>query len=204
MIATDELPEGSAVERVTGLCLRGYTNNQLLRDIDAVSMAHSLEVRVPYLDPLVVDTALSLPDNAKLGGPARLSLGLRTYRETGAKRILIDVGRPMLPKDFDMQPKRGFGMPFDTWLRGPLRDILLDTLSEHAVQNRGLLNVQEACILRKSFLQGGLSWAQPWLLMMLELWCREVIEGSHGERNSNVADNRGVSVERMGCKIHSM
>jgi asparagine synthase (glutamine-hydrolysing) len=195
LMSIDELSGGSAIERVTGLCLRGYTNNQLLRDIDAVSMAHSLEVRVPYLDHLVVDVALSLPDSAKLGDPAQLSKpGPSTYRETGAKRILIDVGRPLLPKDFDLQPKRGFGMPFDTWLRGPLRDILLDTLSERAIQKRGFLDVQEASVIRKDFLEGRLSWAQPWLLMMLELWCREVIERSHGERDSHVADNSRVFI----------
>lgn len=49
------------MERVSALCLRGYSNNQLLRDIDAVSMAHSLEVRVPYLDVPLIDLALSLP-----------------------------------------------------------------------------------------------------------------------------------------------
>ena len=63
----DELRSASALERVTALATRGYLTNQLLRDIDAVSMAHSLEVRVPYLDTVVVDTALSLPDAAKLG-----------------------------------------------------------------------------------------------------------------------------------------
>ena len=63
----DEVSDGTAVERVSALCLRGYTNNQLLRDIDAVSMAHSLEVRVPYLDPILLDFAMSLPNSAKLG-----------------------------------------------------------------------------------------------------------------------------------------
>jgi asparagine synthase (glutamine-hydrolysing) len=65
--AADELLFASPVERVSALCLRGYTQNQLLRDIDAVSMAHSLEVRVPLLDPLLADLALSLPRTAKLG-----------------------------------------------------------------------------------------------------------------------------------------
>ena len=173
----DELPEGSAIERVTGLCLRGYMNNQLLRDIDAVSMAHSLEVRVPYLDPLVADTALSLPDSAKMSDLTKLPTPeQRTYRETGAKRILIDVGRPLLPKDFDLQPKRGFGMPLDSWLKGPLLEVLLDTLSEEQIRRRGLLDVQAASAVKNSFLEGTLSWAQPWLLMMLELWCREVLD----------------------------
>jgi asparagine synthase (glutamine-hydrolysing) len=176
----DDLRKGTVIERVTSLCLRGYTNNQLLRDIDVVSMAHSLEVRVPYLDPLVVDTALSLPDNAKLGNVINIPFPEQgTYRETGAKRILIDAERTLLPNDIDLQPKRGFGMPFGTWLKGPLREVLLDTLSEDQVRKRGLLNVQEAMTVKKRFLEGQLDWAQPWLLMMFELWCREVLEKSY-------------------------
>ena len=199
LIPIDELSEGSAIERVTGLCLRGYTNNQLLRDIDAVSMAHSLEVRVPYLDPVVVDTALSLPDSAKMGDVIKLTTpGQSTYRETGAKRILIDVGRPMLPKDFDLQPKRGFGMPFDTWLRGPLRETLLETLSERAIQKRGLLDVQESSVIRKDFLEGRLSWPQPWLLMMFELWCREVLERPYAQLGQHVLDRDRGYVEKSG------
>ncbi len=191
----DELSEASAIERVTGLCLRGYTNNQLLRDTDAVSMAHSLEVRVPYLDPLVVDTALSLPDSAKIGDLTNLSAPTQsTYRETGAKRILVDVGRPLLPKDFDLQPKRGFGMPFDIWLRGPLREVLLDTLSEGQIRRRGLLDVQLVSVVRDRFLEGALGWAQPWLLMMLELWCREVLD----QPPSALARPRWKPLEKRG------
>jgi asparagine synthase (glutamine-hydrolysing) len=173
----DELSAGTVIERVTGLCLRGYTSNQLLRDIDAVSMAHSLEVRVPYLDPWVVDTALSLPDSAKLGDlkePA--PVGPRTYRETGAKRILIDLGRKYLPGDFDDQPKRGFTMPFGSWLKGPLREALLETLSENTVRRRGWLDVREVTATRRGFFEGRLGWQRPWVLMMLELWGQEVLE----------------------------
>ena len=173
----DELSGGTTIERVTGLCLRGYTNNQLLRDIDAVSMGHSLEVRVPYLDPLVVDTALSLPDRAKLGNFTDPSISVYgTYRETGAKRILIDAGKPLLPENFDMQSKRGFTMPFDVWLKGPLRDVLSDSLSDHHVRRRGLLDVKTVAALKKQFEGGKIHWTKPWLLMMLELWCREVLD----------------------------
>lgn len=173
----DELPNGSPIERVTALCLRGYTTNQLLRDIDAVSMSHSLEVRVPFLDPEVADVALSLPDSAKMSDLTGLpSPQQRTYRETGAKRILIDVGKKLLPDGFADQPKRGFGMPFGSWLGGPLRDVLQDTLSDEVVRRRGLLDVEAVSGIRDAFLAGNLSWAQPWLLMMLELWCREVLD----------------------------
>jgi asparagine synthase (glutamine-hydrolysing) len=175
----DELRGSSPIERVTGLCLRGYTGNQLLRDIDAVSMAHSLEVRVPYLDRVLVDTTLSLPGSAKLGDPERLTSPLgKTYRELGAKRILIDVGRPLLPADFDLQTKRGFSMPFDAWLAGPLKEVLLDALADNQTRKRGWLDVPEVGQIRDRFLGGQLSWAQPWLLMMSELWAQEVLDGA--------------------------
>jgi asparagine synthase (glutamine-hydrolysing) len=185
----DELPQGSAIERVTALAARGYLTNQLLRDIDAVSMAHSLEVRVPYLDPVVVDTALSLPDSAKLGDVRKANPYGQTYRETGAKRVLIDVGRRWLPPDFDVQQKRGFAMPFDAWLRGPLADVLADTTDTRTVQQRGLLDVAGVSSVRERFYRGAASWAEPWLLMMLELWCREVLDTCAGRRESAPSPN---------------
>jgi asparagine synthase (glutamine-hydrolysing) len=172
----DELAGGSAIERVTALATRGYLTNQLLRDIDAVSMAHSLEVRVPYLDPVVVDIALSLPDGAKLGDVQHADPYGQTYRETGAKRVLIDVGRRWLPPDFDVQRKRGFAMPFESWLRGPLGDVLDDTLDSSTVRRRGLLEPAGVATVRERFRRRQTSWTDPWLLMMLELWCREVLD----------------------------
>ncbi|MDX6383410.1 MAG: hypothetical protein QOK48_983 [Blastocatellia bacterium] len=174
---TDELPEASALERVTAVCLRGYTTNQLLRDIDAVSMAHSLEVRVPYLDPVVAEAALSLPDQAKMGHSSPPQhFGTLSYREAGTKRVLLDIAKGMLPEGFDTRPKRGFGMPFDSWLRGPLREVLLDTLSEDRVRRRGLLEPHAVTTVKQEFLNGSANWTRPWLLMMLELWSQEVLD----------------------------
>ena len=170
----DEVPGGSTIQRVSALCLRGYNSNQLLRDTDAVSMIHSLEVRVPFLDPLVADVAFALPDDAKLGNVSGNSNGRPTYRSTGAKRILLDVGKGLLPENFDLQPKRGFAMPFDAWLRGPMRELFFETTSEQNVRARGLLSPQAVGEVRESVAANNFSWPQPWLLMMVELWCREV------------------------------
>jgi len=172
----DELSAGSTIERVSGLAMRGYLTNQLLRDIDAVSMSHSLEVRVPYLDPGVVDTVLSLPDAAKLGDVRAADPYGQTYRESGAKRVLIDVGRRWLPGDFDVQPKRGFAMPFDAWLRGRLGDVFDDTVDGRNARRRGLLDPSGVERVRDRFRRGETSWPEPWLLMMIELWCREVLD----------------------------
>jgi asparagine synthase (glutamine-hydrolysing) len=170
---------------VTGLCLRGYTCNQLLRDIDAVAMSHSLEVRVPYLDTVLTDLALSLPDETKLDLSASAN-DLMTYRATGAKRILIDVGRPYLPRDFDIQPKRGFAMPFDAWLKGSLREVFLEALSESRLKKRGWFNVEAVTALKKQFLDGNATWGRPWLLMMVELWAAQVLDVHTDSKDVNV------------------
>lgn len=177
---SDEIPGASALERVSALCLRGYTQNQLLRDIDAVSMAHSLEVRVPFLDPVLADLALSLPRTAKLGSLAGVqNPETASYRDTGTKKILVDIGAGLLPPGMNSQPKRGFAMPFGAWMKGPLRDVFDDALSSATVKNRGLFDEFEVNRLKEDFLAGKGSWPQPWLLMMTELWCREVLDRPH-------------------------
>lgn len=195
----DELPGGSVLERVTGVCLRGYTTNQLLRDIDAASMAHSLEVRVPYLDPVVADAALSLPDAAKMTGqPVPGNSAVRSYRDAGTKRVLLDIGKPLLPKGFDESPKRGFGMPFGAWLRGPLREVLSDALADTRTRARGWLDPAAAAGVRDGFLAGTVEWFEPWLLMMLELWAREVLDATPAELAAGACERRAG--EEVGAR----
>ena len=177
LAASDVLPSAPLIERISAICLRGYTQNQLLRDIDAVSMANSLEVRVPFLDPVVVDLALSLPREAKLGEVARTPDPMdASYETTGAKRILIDAAKGLLPEGMARQKKRGFGMPFDGWLKGPLREVLEDALAPSAVRDRGYFEEREVRKALDDFLEGRCGWTRPWLLMITELWCREVLD----------------------------
>ena len=72
-------------------------------------------------------------------------------------------------------------MPFTSWLQGPLREVLLDTLSESAVRKRGLLDAKAVSGVRDQFLSGVCQWSQPWLLMMIEVWAREVLDSSPAE-----------------------
>jgi asparagine synthase (glutamine-hydrolysing) len=117
-----------------------------------------------------------LPDSAKLGAISAPLKRQYTYKDSGAKRILFDVGKKLLPADFDRQIKRGFAMPFDSWLKGPLREVLMDTLSERQVKDRGLLNVTEVMTVRDEVGRSDFLWTRPWLLMTLELWLREVVD----------------------------
>lgn len=179
LAVTDDLPRAEATDRVTALCLRGYTNNQLLRDIDAASMAHSLEVRVPFLDVPLLDLALSLPAQCKLARPeAGGNPHQASYRELGGKRVLMDAGlkHGLLPPDMDLQPKRGFNMPNQEWLMGPMRPILHDTLADARIRQRGWLEPRQVAQVRDGFLAGTVAWNRPWLLMMLELWAQQVLD----------------------------
>jgi asparagine synthase (glutamine-hydrolysing) len=137
-------------------------------------MAHSLEVRVPFLDVPTLDLALSLPPAAKLGSVSGTEREDVTYNASGAKRILLDVSRRVLGRDIGAQPKRGFSMPFDAWLRGPLGPLLTETTSASEPCG-GLLDQAEVARVRDAFMDGRRPWAGPWLLMMIELWRREVL-----------------------------
>jgi asparagine synthase (glutamine-hydrolysing) len=173
---SDELAGADVLDRVTALCLNGYTRNQLLRDLDACSMIHSLEVRVPFLDVEVVDLALSLPRAAKLKPEARPLDLSATYDDSGIKRIVVDVARELLLPSFTRRRKRGFGMPFATWMKGPLRPIFDDALSSKAVRKRGLFDPPSVRRLYDEFREGHIAWNQAWLLGIIEIWSRLVLD----------------------------
>lgn len=171
----DELSRAETVDRMTALTLRGYTNNQLLRDIDAMSMAHSLEVRVPYLDTHVIDLALSLPVGAKLARGIPTAPMRDSYRTSGIKRVLIDVAAPLLPPGFDQVPKRGFGIPFGRWLNGPLRDLVQAVLTPERTARTGILNPRAMARLQALLADGkAVSGWRLWLMLVSQLWAERI------------------------------
>jgi asparagine synthase (glutamine-hydrolysing) len=176
LAAFDELPRADVLDRVSALCLNGYTLNQLLRDVDACSMIHSLEVRVPFLDTKVADLALALPRAAKLKPDGRPLDLQASYDDSGIKRILVDVARELLPPGFTRRYKRGFGMPFAAWMKGPLRPMFDDALSAGTVRQRGLFNPEAVDRLYDEFRNGHSAWNQAWLLGVIECWCRLVLD----------------------------
>jgi asparagine synthase (glutamine-hydrolysing) len=173
----DELIGANWLDRSSVVCLNGYTRNQLLRDIDACSMAHSLEVRVPFLDVNIADFAFSLPVESKLSITHRTLDPNASYSESGVKKIVCDVARRYLPSHFfDARAKRGFALPYADWLRGPLADVLEDTLSRQSVSNAGLFDPTAVERIRDDFTHGRRPWSHPWLLMVTELWRRQVLQ----------------------------
>ncbi|MFQ5694618.1 MAG: asparagine synthase (glutamine-hydrolyzing) [Terriglobia bacterium] len=146
-----------AFTQVSWLELRHYTLNTLLRDTDQMSMAHGLEVRVPLLDHQLVEAALALPGAAKAEGRAPKAL------------LLGSLPRP-LPREVVHRPKRGFTLPFERWLRGPLRAELEATLLTPAPSLAGILQEDAVAGVYREFERRRTSWSRVWALYVLKRW----------------------------------
>lgn len=170
----DVMPESSVITRTSGLVMGSFLQNQLLPDIDAASMAHALEVRVPYLSPDVVELALAVPDKFKKG-PLDASALDGSYAANGTKKILVDIARSYLPEGFDLRPKRGFGMPMSRWLQTVWADNVKYCLSPETVSKRGIFDTQVVADLYSHYKAGSVPWTQVWLLTAIEIWCDEVL-----------------------------
>ena len=148
---------GDIVNTISRLELTGYMTNTLLRDTDAMSMAHSLEVRVPFVDTRVVDYVLSLPGEWK--APSRV----------GPKPLLADALGDLLPREFLNRPKMGFTLPFEKWLQGSLRSEVGAVLESVGSG----LNGQAVRDVWRRFLEKprAVGWSRPWALYVLSRWC---------------------------------
>jgi asparagine synthase (glutamine-hydrolysing) len=153
-----EIPDESApalpddFARISWSELRHYMRDVLLRDSDQMSMAVSLEVRVPFLDHELVEFILALPADEK-------------ERRGPRKSLLIDSVRDLIPPEIYDRKKMGFELPMSQWMRGPLHQFTVDGL-RHAA-DRGVLSLPHALNLHKHFSSGKLSWHKLWALAIL-------------------------------------
>jgi asparagine synthase (glutamine-hydrolysing) len=136
-----------------------YLVNTLLRDTDFMSMAHSLEVRVPFLDHPLVEFVTQLPQEIKVskGTP---------------KALLVAALQDLLPDEVVSQTKRGFTFPWAEWLRGPLKASIDDGLSDLAPALADTIDGNNARGIWRSYLDGKTSWSRPWSLYVLNEWTR--------------------------------
>jgi asparagine synthase (glutamine-hydrolysing) len=131
---------------------------------DKLSMASSVEVRVPFLDNEVVDFA------------SRLPVGLKIHGHT-QKYILRKAMAKMLPESILQRRKAGFGLPIRSWLKHELRPMLHDLLSEERVARRGLLNPRVVTRMIRDHESGAQDLPlQLWALLTLEVWHSAVLD----------------------------
>ncbi|HEV2489365.1 MAG TPA: asparagine synthase (glutamine-hydrolyzing) [Candidatus Acidoferrales bacterium] len=148
---------------VSWLETRSYLVNTLLRDTDTMSMRHSLEVRVPFLDHPLAEWALRLPAAAKKKNGAR-------------KALLIEALGDLLPEEIVKQRKRTFTLPWENWLRGPLRTRVESSLSNLSPTLGALIEPTAVKNVWHDFLGGQTSWSRPWSLFVLNEWTQRNLE----------------------------
>jgi asparagine synthase (glutamine-hydrolysing) len=137
-----------------------YMVDDVLVKVDRASMASSLEVRVPFLDPEVFHTAWRIPAEIKL-------------RDGQGKWVLRQLLYRHVPRELIERPKMGFAVPLDAWLRGPLRPWAEDLLSSASLKDLPLLYSRQAQSLWQAHLKGqGHHAQQLWTVLQLLAWQR--------------------------------
>lgn len=150
-LQSDPISEFSALE------LRNYLQNTLLRDADVMSMAHGVEVRVPLMDHVLVETVLPLAGHLKVDWTARRN-----------KPLLCDAG-PLLSRSTTNRRKMGFALPVDRWLLGPVRPFVERMLD--GMPREGLVRRSAAREVWHRFVGGHVNAWRVWCLLSLLSWC---------------------------------
>jgi asparagine synthase (glutamine-hydrolysing) len=160
---TAHLPFGSRMMRAD---LVTYLPEDVLTKVDRMSMAHSIESRVPLLDHRLAEFALRLPLHLKI-------------RQGARKHLLKQVAGRLLPAEILNRPKQGFGVPLAVWCRGRLREAFTDVLRSASVRQRGYFEPAEVDRLLQEHLTGRRNHdLRLWQLYMFELWHRHYADGA--------------------------
>jgi asparagine synthase (glutamine-hydrolysing) len=159
----EECDAETLVECMQSLDTRLYLAEDILTKVDRASMAVSLEVRAPFLDPRVAEFAASLPASYKLRGRR-------------SKYILKRAVDPLLPPFVTRRGKKGFGIPVAEWLKGRLRPLARDLLSPERIRKSGLFNPAYVTRLQDEHERGTANHRKLlWTLLMFELWYESFI-----------------------------
>jgi asparagine synthase (glutamine-hydrolysing) len=154
----DACPADTPLAKSFAVFARQFLLDYILVKVDRCSMMHSLEVRAPLLDRDVAEFVWRLPVDLKLRG-------------LKGKHLLRRAARGIVPDEILRRPKRGFLIPVAGWLRGVLRPLLLDVLSQGALKRQGLFDAQEVARLVEEHLSGRADHRRPlWTLLTLSLW----------------------------------
>lgn len=139
---------------------RQFMLDDILVKVDRCSMLHSLEVRAPFLDKDAAEFAARLPVSRKLHGFKRKWLLKKTFAE-------------LLPDEILYRNKRGFQIPVAEWLRGRMRPLMEDLLSESTLKAQGIFNHQAVRALMDEHVSGRADLRKPlWTLLVFQLWWR--------------------------------
>ena len=142
-----------------------YLSGGLLTKVDRATMAHGLESRAPFLHHPLVEFAMGLPARAKLRGMS-------------GKWALKNAARGLLPEAIVSRRKQGFSPPFSSWVRGPLRRLILSRLDPQRVSQAGILDAAGVAQILQQHLAGEAERGRTiWALLSLQMWAERWVEG---------------------------
>ena len=149
----------SHISKISIAEISTYMQNVLLRDTDQMSMAHALEVRVPFLDYTLVEYVLGIPDNYK--------------SVASPKKLLVDALGELLPVEIVNRPKMGFTFPWKHWMKNELKTFCEQKI--FSLSKRNYFNEQGVIRLWNDFLNNDprVTWSRIWHLVVLENWLQE-------------------------------
>ncbi len=154
------------LERILYLTMKLYLQDDILIKVDRASMANSLEVRCPFLEQELVEFACGLPMHYKLNG-------LKT------KYLLKKAADGILPEGIANRPKKGFGIPLSRWLKGELKEFMLDYLSEGRIKKQGYFHYPYV----KTLIDDHLKMKNDnrkllWTLLVFQIWHERFVEST--------------------------
>lgn len=154
----DNLTAKGALNRILEMEWNTQLPDQMLAFADALSMAHSVEIRSPFLDYRLVEFVATIPSSMKI-------------RNGNVKDILKRTMEPLLPEGIAKRPKEGFVLPIFDWMVEKLKDYSLEVLSEKRLKKHYLLNMDVVKNILADYYSGNKSMAgRVWNLMMFQVW----------------------------------
>ncbi len=154
--------DGTPLQRALYVDTKLWLAEDLMLKLDRMTMAHSLEARVPFLDHRVVEFVFNMPDEFKVAS-------------SGGKFLLREAMKDIIDKDIANRTKQGFNLPFNRWFRGRLREFVQDSLTKESVETTGLLDYEAVKRLLRCHMEYGMNTARPvWMLVVLCLWNRHI------------------------------
>ena len=142
---------------------------------DKMTMAHSVEGRVPFLDHKFVEYSFKIPTKLKLNGRKD-------------KYIVKKAMKDILPKEIFKRKKQRFYVPIDLWIKNDLKDYVSEVLSEETIRNQGIFNYNYIKKIFDKYDKSGLFYArQLWNLITFQTWYNLYIEGSIKIKNKPIS-----------------